>query len=267
MEQPYPAGTDFVVLPHHEFAGDLGFLPINAYLIKAREPVLVDTGIVTEGAAFIDALRGEIDLDELRWILLTHEDLDHAGAVVALMHAAPNARLVLSYLAMAKGGSGGDMSLMDRLVIATPGETVIAGDRRFGVLRPPVFDSSATIAYFDEKTSTLFSADAFGGLVPHPSQDVASLGTAYTDGCAMFTLANSAWLHLVDPARLEREIGTVRTVAPDRIMAAHAAPLEGRTQEVCDHLAALPAMDPVRLPRHEEFRALLARMKTAGAAA
>ena len=156
---------------------------------------------------------------------------------------------------------------MDRLVIATPGETIIAGDRRFGILRPPVFDSSATIAYFDETTRTLFSADAFGGLVPRPSQDVASLGSAYTDGCAMFTLANSAWLHYVDPAKLERQIGAVRTIAPDRIMATHAAPLEGRTQEVCDHLAALPAMDPVQLPRHEEFRALLARMKSAGAAA
>jgi len=265
MEPAYPAGDDIVVLPHHEPAGAFGFLPMHAYLIKAKEPVLVDTGVMPEAGAFLDTLRGQLDLDDLRWIFLTHEDLDHAGAVIPLMQAAPNARLVLSFLAVSKGATGGDAGLMPRLVIATPGKAVDAGGRRFGVIRPPVYDSSATVAFFDEKTGTLFSADAFGGLVPQPAQDIDALGgQAYEDGCETFTLANSAWLHDVDPARLARNTETVRRLGAGTVMSSHAVPLRGRTERLCDHLASLPGRPPVEMPDNAAFQQVLAAMKAGG---
>ena len=45
MDKPYSAGSDVEVLPTHFPIPGLGFLPINAFVIKAKEPVLVDTGI------------------------------------------------------------------------------------------------------------------------------------------------------------------------------------------------------------------------------
>jgi flavorubredoxin len=263
MDKTYSAGHDIVVLPYHEPAGAFGFLPVNAYLIKASEPILVDTGIMTQAGPFIETLRGELDLRELRWIFLTHEDLDHSGAIVPLLEAAPNARLVLSFTAMLKGGAGDAAANMGRLVIATPGKTVTAGGRRFAVIRPPVFDSSATVAYFDEKTRTLFSADAFGGLVPQPATTIEEVGDAYIPGSATFTLANSVWLHDVDPARLKRNIDVVRTAAPELVLSSHAVPLQGRSEEVCDALAAMPTMAPVEMPDNEMFQAILAQMKSA----
>lgn len=114
MEASYPASDEIVIFPHHEPADAFGFVPRNAFLIKSREPILVETGIPPQADAFMRDLREQIDLEDLRWILLTHEDLDHSGAVVPLMQAAPNARLVLSFLSISKGGAGDPRAYMDR---------------------------------------------------------------------------------------------------------------------------------------------------------
>lgn len=135
-------------------------------------------------------------------------------------------------------------------------------------MRPPVFDSSATVACFDESTRTLFSADAFGGLVPRITTDIDDLGDeAYAAGCATFTLANSVWLHDVDRGRLATTIAAVRTLAPDVVLSSHAVPLRGRADALCDQLAAMPDMPPTQFPDDEAFQAMLAQMKAGGTAA
>ena len=48
MEKPYQAMLDIEVLPAHFPIPNTGFLPVNAFVIKAREPVLVDTGMGIE---------------------------------------------------------------------------------------------------------------------------------------------------------------------------------------------------------------------------
>jgi glyoxylase-like metal-dependent hydrolase (beta-lactamase superfamily II) len=266
MDVTYHATDDVSVLPYYEPAGPLGFLPIHAYLIKSREPILVETSIFADTPAFLDALRAEVPLEDLRWILLTHEDMDHAGSLEQLMAEAPNARLVLSFLAMLKYAHP-DLTTPDRILIATPGETFSAGDRRIGVLQPPVYDSSATVAYFDERTRALFSADTFGGLVPMPTGDLAALGSSYLEGSAIFMSANSSWLHAADPARFKAAVDVVRTLDPDWIMPTHGAPIASRTAELCDHLLALRAQDRFLFPNDAGFRQMLAEMKAPEAAA
>jgi len=59
----------------------MGFLPVNAFVIKAREPVLVDTGMGIESDAFMKALESIIDPQDLRWVWLTHDDADHTGSI------------------------------------------------------------------------------------------------------------------------------------------------------------------------------------------
>jgi flavorubredoxin len=260
MDDTYTAVGDIRVLSYHEPAGPLGFLPMHAYLVKAREPILVETGIYTQGPGFLAALRDELDPADLRWIMITHEDLDHAGNLEAMMTAAPNARLVLSFLAMLKI-SRMDLTTPDRIVIATPGEWLDAGGRRFGMVRPPIFDSSATVAYFDEKTRALFSADCFGGLVPAPTSDVDPLGDAYDAGSAIFMSANTAWLHGADQAKFKRAVDAVRTIGPDVVLPTHGAPLKGRTDRLCDQLMGLPATEPFAFPNDAAFREMLAQMK------
>ena len=42
-------------------AGPFGFLPINWYLIKAKEPILVDTRMIIERADFVKTLGTLVD--------------------------------------------------------------------------------------------------------------------------------------------------------------------------------------------------------------
>ncbi|MDQ4133618.1 MAG: hypothetical protein M3179_10540 [Actinomycetota bacterium] len=39
----------------------MGVLPVNAYVLLAEEPVLIDTGMGTDGDGFVDALSSIVD--------------------------------------------------------------------------------------------------------------------------------------------------------------------------------------------------------------
>jgi flavorubredoxin len=82
----------------------LGVLPINAFLIRSAEPVLVDTLFAAVSDDFMRALRSRIALDELRFIWLTHPDVDHVGSLARVLAEAPRARVVTTFLGMGKMG-------------------------------------------------------------------------------------------------------------------------------------------------------------------
>jgi flavorubredoxin len=56
-----------------------GLLPVNTFVIKAQELVLVDAGMGIESEEFMKALEAIIDRHDLKWVWLTHDDADHAG--------------------------------------------------------------------------------------------------------------------------------------------------------------------------------------------
>src|SRR5512136_3452858 len=100
MDKPRRAMPDIEVLPAHFPIPGMGFLPVNAFVIKAREPVLVDTGMGIESEEFMKALSSIIDPQDLRWVWLTHDDADHTGSIRKVLEAAPAARLAVNALAM-----------------------------------------------------------------------------------------------------------------------------------------------------------------------
>jgi Metallo-beta-lactamase superfamily len=264
MEETYTAVTDIRVLQYNEPAGPFGFLPINAFLIKAKEPVLIDTSVPWVEEGFLEALWSEIDPEDLRWIFITHEDGDHCGNLAAVLERAPNARVVLSFLGMLKIGPL-VASMPERLYIATPGQSFDAGDRRFRVIRPPLFDSGASIGFFDERTRSLFAADSFGGLLPRPTTDVREVADGFREGFVVFNHANTAWIGLVDEAKFAAHLDRgVSRLAPEVILAVHAPALVGMTEDLIAQTAALPSIPPMELPDEAAFRDMLARMKGEG---
>src|ERR1700694_5821712 len=86
-----------VINDHLEVPG-LGFLPVNAFVLHASEPVVVDTGVSLPDRDFVAALSTVIDPAEVRWIWLSHPDRDHTGGLFELLAAAPHARLVTTFL-------------------------------------------------------------------------------------------------------------------------------------------------------------------------
>ena len=68
----------------------------NSMLIRAAQPVVVDTGMVTNRELWFEDVFSLVAPEELRWIFVTHIDTDHAGNLVEALALCPNAMMVTS---------------------------------------------------------------------------------------------------------------------------------------------------------------------------
>jgi hypothetical protein len=238
---PTTVGSDTVDLRAYGPVPGLGLLPIGSFLIRGAEPVLVDTGPSPVRAEFMAALGTAIDPDDLRYVWLTHTDPDHTGALEAVLEAAPRARVVTTPIGVAKLGLLG-LVPPDRLHVLLPGERLELADRTLTSLRPPTFDAPETIAAFDSRTRTLFSADTFATVVEAPVADAADLtASALGDGMLGWARVDTPWLAAVDPARFGVMLDEVRRLQPARILSSHLPPAADMTAALLNHVAATAA--------------------------
>ena len=130
--------NDYAPVPGFGGAPPL-FLPVNAYVLHAEQPVVIDTGLSTADKDFVSALAQVLDPAEVRWIWITHPDRDHTGGLWKLFEAAPQARLVTTFLGLGIMSTEWTLPL-DRLYLLNPGQALYVGDRRLQCFRPPLFD-------------------------------------------------------------------------------------------------------------------------------
>ena len=157
----HSVSDELTVLAHAEEIPGLGHLPVNAFVLLAEQPVLVDTGMPAVADEFLDLLWSAVDPADLRWVWLTHPDRDHTGAVLQILDAAPHAKLVTTFLGM------GILSIEhpispERVYLLNPGQSLDVGDRTLTAFRPPLFDSPVTTGFVDDSTGTCVSSDCFG---------------------------------------------------------------------------------------------------------
>lgn len=261
MEDPYAVAGDVHVLASSEVAPGYGVLPVNAYLIGADEPVLVDTGLPSERDEFLESLRSLVDPDDLRWVFLTHEDPDHAGNLLAVLEAAANARLVTNYVTVGKLREGLPSLPVDRVVVVNPGQPFPGTERGLRVVRPPVYDAPGTIGLHDPVTGVVLTVDAFGSYLPELVQDLGDVpeGDARS-GFDDFNRANHPWTALVDQARFDRSLADLRRLEPTLLLSSHGVPAPGRTDALLDAMARIPQMEPYEPPDQEEFEELREEM-------
>ena len=98
MLRTYTAAPDVDVLTSSFPIPGYGFVPINAFVLKGSEPILVETGAAIEREEFMQALRSVIDPADLRWIWLSHTDFDHIGSLHQLLAENPRLRVITTFL-------------------------------------------------------------------------------------------------------------------------------------------------------------------------
>src|SRR5690349_16753817 len=103
------AADDIDVLTSSFPVPGLGLVPINAFVLKGTEPMLVDTCAGVQSTAFMAALRAVIDPVDLKWLWLTHTDFDHIGSIRPLLDENPDLRIITTFL------GAGIMGLIDPL--------------------------------------------------------------------------------------------------------------------------------------------------------
>lgn len=166
--RPAHRTDDVLTFPSHLPIPGAGLLPVNTYLLGGAEPILIDTGLAHDRGGLLENLAEAMDLADLRWIVLTHDDRDHAGNLRDLLIAAPQATVVTNGLSLARLGEEWDVPTRRTLQV-NAGTTLTLGGRTVSLLRPPTYDSPATLAMFDHASRALFCSDSFGSVVPEPS--------------------------------------------------------------------------------------------------
>jgi glyoxylase-like metal-dependent hydrolase (beta-lactamase superfamily II) len=234
---PQRAAPDTDILPAFLPVPGFGVLAANAFVIHAEQPVLVDTGVAALADDFMRALESVIDPAAIRWIWVTHADPDHVGNLAAVHAAAPNARIVTTFLGMAKMGLLG--LPLDRAYLLNPGQALDVGDRQLVAVKPPTYDAPETTALFDPATRTLFSADCFGALLAEPADAAAAVpADALRDGMIGWATVDAPWLHGMAPATIDKALGGFRDLAPERVLSSHLPPAEGLLDTMAAHLTA-----------------------------
>lgn len=255
---PFGVGDGITVVPSYLPVPGMGVLPANAFVLDGPEPLLVDTGPGGAEEGFQEALRSVVDLDDLRWIWLTHTDPDHTGSLEWLLDNAPHARLITTYLAVGKLGMQFAVP-MDRLYWVNPGTTITVNGRHVHALRPPSFDAPETTAFFDHTSHTLFSADSFGALLQSPTADATDIGADdLADGMALWSTIDSPWVTHTDRDHFDQTIREVRDLGARRVLSSHLPPAHGLADRLLDNLARVPGSNPWVGPDQAALEQILA---------
>ena len=247
MFEPCSVTTDTQALVSYFPIPFFGVLPVNAFLIRAAQPVLVDTGLSALKDRFMKDLRTLIALEDIRWIWLTHTDADHMGNLTRVLSETPKARVVTTFLGMGK------MALhqlpFDRLFLLNPGQSLDVGDRKLLCVKPPSYDAPETTGLFDTKTTIFFSADCFGALMKEPAGSASDISpAALKDGLVTWATADAPWLQALDEGEFDRSLNTVRKLGASVVLSGHLPPAPGMTEILLKHLASARSAAPFSGP-------------------
>jgi len=160
----------------------------SAYLLRANEPALIETGPTSSLGAVLEGLESlGLGPNDLAHVIVTHIHLDHAGGVGRLAGHFPTATVWVhergaphladpTKLVRSAGrvyGEGRMHELFgpvdpvpsERLRSLSDGDVVRLGDRRLDVLYTPGH-ASHHISLVDSETGALFTGDALGIHLP-----------------------------------------------------------------------------------------------------
>ena len=220
---------------------------LNSMVIRGAEPVIVDTGMVTDRATWFDDVFSLVQPDEVRWIYVTHNDSDHAGNLVEALQRCPNARVVTSRGESFRTSASFGIPL-ERIRMVDAGQSFDVGDRSLRAVRPPVYDSPYTRGLFDPGTGVYYASDAFCAPMPEGPVDRVDQIPAHlwAEGMARFHhVSLCPWISMVDEAMFQTEVSKLAALDITVIVGSHTPAISGTSvSRAFELLARLPSTIP-----------------------
>ncbi len=219
---PTPVAPDTFLVHDHQGEGEAPVsVALNSLVIRGAEPVVVDTGMAENQDQYLADVFGLVEPEDVRWVFISHDDVDHVGNVNVLMDRCPNATLVIDWFMQER--MGGSLAVPPtRWRWLLDGDTLDVGDRTLHLVRPPIFDSPTTRGLFDPTTGVYWASDAFAAPMPVPVRDAADLDAdEWAAGIHTFANYVAAWLPLVDDARYQASVDRVAALGATTIVGCH----------------------------------------------
>jgi flavorubredoxin len=226
------------------------FVYLNSMVIRGAEPMLVDTGTPANRKQWLEDAFSLVEPEDVRWVFLSHDDVDHTGNLEQVMEACPNAQLVCNWAMVERHTNCFEFPL-ERCRWNMDGDTLDIGDRTLVTRRPPVFDSPTTRGLFDPTTGVFWSVDTFATPLPDPEMGVADLDPEFwQEGLTLFALgAVSPWLSLVDEKKYGRYVDQVQKLDIKTVAACHSPVIEGPfIEQAFARVRQLPSTVPPLMP-------------------
>jgi flavorubredoxin len=220
--EPTLVAPETYLIHDHEGEGTAPVcVPLNSMVIRGAEPVVVDTGMAENREQFLADVFSLVEPEDIRWVFISHDDVDHTGNLNALMDLAPNATAVINWFMTTRMGASLEVPPTRQRWIGD-GESLDVGDRVLQAVRPPIFDSPTTRGLFDPTTGVYWASDSFATPMPHPMPTVAELDAEFwLGGMTMFNNYVSPWLDLVDDARFQATVDRIEALRPTTLVGCH----------------------------------------------
>ncbi len=214
----------------HDHQGE-GTAPVvvalNTLVIRAAEPVVVDTGMAENRDQYLTDVFSLVEPTDVRWVFISHDDVDHTGNVNALLDACPNATLIVNWFMTERMGASLAVPPTRQRWIDDGGSFDV-GDRTLHALRPPIFDSPTTRGLFDPTTGMFWSSDSFATPMVSPARDVDEIEDGFwTDGMHMFDQYVSPWVTMVEDAKFQATVDRVAALQPTVMAGCHTPAIQG----------------------------------------
>src|SRR3954447_2418140 len=159
--EPEEVGADtWVIHSAQDALGQPLVVYLNSMVIKGAEPMILDTGTIGNRKQWLDDVFGLVDPVDVKWVYLSHDDVDHTGNLDEVLTACPNATLVSSWAITERHTNAFEFPL-DRCRWINDGDSFDVGDRQLLAVRPPVYDSPATRGLLDQRTGVYWGVDSF----------------------------------------------------------------------------------------------------------
>ncbi|WP_219415844.1 MBL fold metallo-hydrolase [Pseudonocardia nigra] len=229
MGQPVRICRDTWAITQLEQAPPLGSIFLNSAVVMAREPVVIDTGTAVNRESWLAQLGSLVDPADVRWIFISHDDVDHTGNLVPLLELCPRATVLTSWFAVGRMLVEQGLALpMDRVRFVNDGDAVDVGDRVLRAVLPPVYDNPTTRGLFDPATGFYWGADSFASPVPEFLPEADDLpGEHWREGFLALQRMLSPWHTLLDHHRYGAAVDRVQSLPITVAAGAHGPLVRG----------------------------------------